>query len=74
MARGVALVASLAVSLLAVAGAGGAPAQKPKRGGTLVIGTREFREPSCLNPFVATCGVGLAMRDLVRTVLLVPSR
>ena len=43
VARGVALAAALAVSLLAVSGAGGAPAQTPKRGGTLVIGTRELR-------------------------------
>ena len=36
VARGVALAAAIAVSLLAVSGAGGAPAQTPKRGGTLV--------------------------------------
>jgi peptide/nickel transport system substrate-binding protein len=64
-----ALAAAVAVALLAASGAGGAHAQTPKRGGTLVIGTREFREPSCLNAFVATCGVGLATRDLVRTVI-----
>ena len=36
VARGVALAAALAVSLLAVSGAGGADVQTPKRGGTLV--------------------------------------
>ena len=34
---GVALAAAIAVSLLAVSGAGGAPAQTPKRGGTVVV-------------------------------------
>src|SRR5687768_12523549 len=51
MARLPALAAAIAVSLLAVSGAGGAPEQTPKRGGTVyTINT----EPSCLNPLV--CG------------------
>lgn len=57
MARPLALAAALAASLLAVAllaeaGAGGAPAQTPKRGGTLVISTSETLEPACLNPLL----------------------
>ena len=51
MAR--ALAAALAVSLLAVAGAGGSGAQAPRLGGTLVFGTQGaqagLREPPCLN-------------------------
>ena len=53
MARG--LAAAIAVSLLAVSGAGGAPAQTPKRGGTVVIATATFLEPACLNPLVDAC-------------------
>ena len=49
MIRPTALAAAIAASLLAVSGAGGAPAQTPKRGGTLVIGTLTQGEPSCLN-------------------------
>ena len=48
MARGVALLAAIAVSLLAVSGAGGANAQTPKRGGTVVV-RRRCAEPACLN-------------------------
>ena len=51
MAR--ALAAALAVSLLAVSGAGGSGAQVPRVGGTLVFGTQGagggLREPPCLN-------------------------
>lgn len=55
MARGVALAVAVVVSLLPVSGAGGAGAQTPKRGGTLVIATPEHLEPACLNPFVDSC-------------------
>ena len=48
VARAVALAAAVAVSLLAVSGAGGAGAQTPKRGGTLVIRVLG-PEPACLN-------------------------
>ena len=41
------------MSLLCVSGAGGADAQTPKRGGTLVVGT--LREPACLNAFLERC-------------------
>ena len=37
MIRPIALATAIAVSLLAVSGAGGAPAQTPKRGGTVVF-------------------------------------
>ena len=57
MARALALATALAVSLLATSGAGGADAQTPKRGGTVVIATPAPAEPPCLNPFVDTCGV-----------------
>ena len=48
MARGLALAAAIAVSLLAVSGAGGAGAQTPKRGGTVVVAS-SAAEPACLN-------------------------
>jgi peptide/nickel transport system substrate-binding protein len=51
VARGVALAASLAVSLVAVTGAGGADVQTPKRGGTVVVSRPAITEPPCLNPF-----------------------
>ena len=54
MAR--ALATAIAVSLLAVSGAGGVGAQTPKRGGTLVIGTRTASEPACLNVLIDACG------------------
>ena len=59
MARLTALAAALAVSLLAVSGAGGAAGQQtPKRGGTLVF--REVGpEPACLNVPPANCNGGL---------------
>jgi peptide/nickel transport system substrate-binding protein len=52
-----ALLAAIAVSLLAVSGAGGAPEQTPKRGGTLVIGMGTQSEPSCLNVVLTRCAV-----------------
>ena len=57
VARGVALAAAIAVSLLAVSGAGGSAAQTPKRGGT-VVSRPIHREPACLNPFLALRAVG----------------
>ena len=53
MARGVALAAAVAAGLLAASGAGGAPEQTPKRGGTVVVAT--FTEPACLN-YLRNCG------------------
>ena len=48
MARPLALAAAIAVSLLAVSGAGGAGAQTPKRGGTVVVAMNSLAEPPCL--------------------------
>ena len=68
MARGLALIAAIAVSLLAVSGAGGAATQQtPKRGGTVVIGGAPLREPACLNAYLQRCFItgnpmGLALR------------
>jgi peptide/nickel transport system substrate-binding protein len=69
VARGaaLALAASIAVSLLAVSGAGGAGAQTPKRGGTLVIGARTLEEPACLNIF--RCALAITVPGLLSTVL-----
>ena len=59
MARPLALATTVAVSLLAVSGAGGAGAQTPKRGGTVVFGP--VREPACLTTFQYVCrGSGVA--------------
>ena len=69
MTRPTALAAAIAVALLAVSGAGGAAAQTPKRGGTLV-----FRmvpgEPVCLNVLDARCG--WVLPEIVGKVLLKP--
>jgi peptide/nickel transport system substrate-binding protein len=54
VARPLVLAAALAVSLLAVSGAGGTGAQTPKRGGT-VVDAVSFGEPPCLNTFLAEC-------------------
>ena len=51
------LAAAIAVSLLAVSGAGGAGAQTPKRGGTLVIRVLG-PEPACLNVLPMSCNQG----------------
>jgi peptide/nickel transport system substrate-binding protein len=65
VARPLALAAALAVSLLAVSGAGGAPGQTPKRGGTVVVASTP-PEPSCLNPFDERCAPGSAAFNLAR--------
>jgi peptide/nickel transport system substrate-binding protein len=49
VARSLILAAAIAASLLAVSGAGSAPAQTPKRGGTVVVATNDFAEPQCLS-------------------------
>ena len=56
MARRLALAVALVVALLPVAGAGGADAQTPKRGGTIAIATNSFSEPPCLS-WLPVCGV-----------------
>jgi ABC-type transport system substrate-binding protein len=53
VARLTALAAAFAVALLAVSGAGGADAQTPKRGGTVVVAYSQ--EPACLNPLLHAC-------------------
>ena len=54
MIRPFALAAAIAVSLLAVSGAGGAAEQAPKRGGTLVF-AQPLPEPACLNLLLPQC-------------------
>jgi peptide/nickel transport system substrate-binding protein len=61
---GVALVAAL----VPVAGAGGAPEQAPKRGGTLVMGT--LVEPACINAFLARCHGSIPPAGLMMNVAL----
>jgi peptide/nickel transport system substrate-binding protein len=53
VARPLALLAAIAIALLAVSGAGGAGAQTPKRGGTVVVAYSG--EPACLNPLLRAC-------------------
>ena len=72
MARGLAILAAIAASLLAVSGAGSAAGQQaPKRGGTLV-----FRwvglEPPCLNVLLASCGRSLGGPGWIEQVLQKP--
>ena len=65
MAR--ALAAAIAVALLAVSGAGGSDAQKPRVGGTVVFGP--ISAPRCLNPLVSTCGDAIAFLWITEKVL-----
>jgi ABC-type transport system substrate-binding protein len=68
VARPLALAAALAVSLLAVSGAGGAATQQtPKRGGTVVVGT--MREQACVNAYFLRCGDTLDTSNLMRLAL-----
>ena len=66
MARGLALAVAIAVSLLAVSGAGGAATQQtPKPGGTVVMAIPRHLEPACLNPYLDPCSpsyVGVVLR------------
>ncbi len=71
MARALALAAAIAVSLLAVSGAGGASAQTPKRGGTLLFGSSS-REPACLNVLLARCVPPQITRYIVDLILEQP--
>jgi ABC-type transport system substrate-binding protein len=57
VARLTALTAALAVSLLAVSGAGGVGAQTPRKGGTVAIVPQAGGEPVCLNPVISSCAV-----------------
>jgi peptide/nickel transport system substrate-binding protein len=69
--RPTALLAAIAVSLLAVSGAGGAGAQTPKRGGTLVY-AQPTPEPACLTPFRGRCAPGTSwiLLDRVHNLVL----
>ena len=69
MIRPIALAAAIAVSLLAVSGAGGAEAQTPKRGGTVVIAESDFLEPACLNAFLVACRPNQVMVNPLSLVL-----
>jgi peptide/nickel transport system substrate-binding protein len=64
--RPTALLATIAVSLGVVSGAGGAGAQEPKRGGTVVVWGQS--EPACLN-WLESCGQSLVAAG-VRGVVL----
>jgi ABC-type transport system substrate-binding protein len=65
VARALALAAAIAASLLAVSGAGGAQAQAPRVGGTVVF-AQVPPEPACLNPFDVRCRPGTAQITLAR--------
>jgi hypothetical protein len=70
VARALAVGAAVAASLLVVSGAVGSGTNsslEPKRGGTVVIGTRMTSEPACLNVLVESCSAPL---DLLGEVLL----
>ena len=71
MARGLAL--ALVAALVAVSGAGGAPAQTPKRGGTLVFAQPQ-PEPACLNILQPQCVAtgGIQLITVWRLVLEAP--
>jgi peptide/nickel transport system substrate-binding protein len=73
VARALALAATLAVPLLAVSGAGGAPVQTPKRGGTLVY-AQPTPEPACLTPAVLRCTPGVSWISQLRVYNLVLER
>jgi peptide/nickel transport system substrate-binding protein len=73
VARSLVLAAAVAVSLLAVSGAGGASAQTPKRGGTVVL--NQFGSgPPCLNFLDMRChpplGTGAARLLVAGNTLL----
>ena len=77
MARRLALAAALVAVLLPVSGAGGADAQTPKRGGTVVVAF-VVPEPACLNVvLIATCAPDNAQAGLLAAaakVLMPPLR
>ena len=55
MVRPIALTAAIAVSLLAVSGAGGAGAQTPRRGGTVRICRSRQASPRVSTPVISSC-------------------
>ena len=68
MARRLALAAALVAVLSPVSGAGGADAQTPKPGGTLVMGT--LREPGCLNAYLLRCSSNLPPVGAIMSLVL----
>ncbi len=71
MARGLALAAAIAVSLLAVSGAGGAGAQTPRVGGTVAFGP--LAEPPCLNMLLVKCTQSVEATRLIAEMILQPA-
>ena len=70
MAR--ALAAAIAVSLLAVSGAGGSHAQTPRVGGTVVVGLLGS-EPPCLNALLVKCAQSAATIPFIAEMILQPA-
>ncbi|MBA3562013.1 MAG: hypothetical protein H0W35_04745 [Actinobacteria bacterium] len=69
MAR--ALAAAIVVSLLAVSGAGGAGAQTPRVGGTVVFGL--LGEPPCLNVLLGKCTQSVETIRYIAEMILQPA-
>jgi peptide/nickel transport system substrate-binding protein len=69
VARALALASAIAVSLLAVSGAGGAGAQTPNRGGTLVLGW-PVGEPPCLNVLDIRCNPPVPLLAFIAAAVL----
>jgi ABC-type transport system substrate-binding protein len=65
VARRLAVTVALVAALLPAAGAGGAEAQTPKRGGTLVIANTTAFEPECLNVLLEECGVDVLFPEVL---------
>jgi peptide/nickel transport system substrate-binding protein len=68
------LFAAILISLLAVSGAAGSPAQTPKRGGTVALasiggGGPAQQEPACLNVVLARCQAPSVWLQVVGKVL-----
>jgi peptide/nickel transport system substrate-binding protein len=73
VARRLILAVALVAALVPVAGAGGAPEQAPKRGGTLVFGLPS-PEPACLNVLDDRCHTGTSLASIAGAVLESPFR
>jgi len=71
VARRLALAAALLAALLPVAGAGGADAQAPRRGGTLVFGW-PAPEPACLNVLDERCHNGNSLTNIAASIIEAP--
>jgi len=71
VARGAALTVAIAISLLAVSGAGGASAQTPRVGGTVVFGP--LGEPPCLSPLLVKCAQSVEANRFIAEMILQPA-